>query len=391
MSHLNSDKEWDVIILGAGPAGSSLASAVAKKGWDTLLLDRCRFPHHKVCGEFLSPEAQETLHRLDLYPAVKALSPCPINQVCLVSARGITAQAPLPGSAWGISRYKLDTALVAAAEQNGVEVRTGLTATAVQPVKEKFSVELRQKTGAATLRARAVIAACGRYTRPGLPPASSSNSGQLCVGLKCHYRNVLMPAQVELYFFPGGYAGVNPVEGGQVNVGLLVTQTAFDRTGKRVQSIIEKISCDWNPALGKRLSAGIALPETEAAVAPVYLDRPATPWDGIACVGDTAVMIPPLCGDGMAMALRSAELCGEPAHRFLTGELSLSGWQSAYQQAWHTEFDQPLRIGRYLQKASNLPLLLNGVIRFGHFFPWVVKQMVKATRPLPAQPHPPKI
>ena len=123
------------------------------------------------------------------------------------------------------------------------------------------------------------------------------------------------------------------------------------------------------------------------AVAPVDLDRPASPWDGIACVGDTAAMIPPLCGDGMAMALRSAELCAAPAHDYLAGRLPLSGWQLAYQSAWYAEFKSPLRTGRILQKAANRPALFHVMIGLGRFAPSIVTRLVKATRSLPAQPQ----
>jgi flavin-dependent dehydrogenase len=100
----------------------------------------------------------------------------------------------------------------------------------------------------------------------------------------------------------------------------------------------------------------------------------------MACLGDTAVMIPPLCGDGMAMALRSAELCAPLAHDFLRGRLSLAEWQVAYRTIWHAEFDQRVRIGNYLQTILNMPALSDAFIGLGRLAPFLAAALVRATR-----------
>jgi flavin-dependent dehydrogenase len=387
----------DVVILGAGPAGSSLAAVLGKLGWDVVLLERRNFPHHKVCGEFLSPESQASLQAMALYPSIATLKPALITQARLVSQAGITVQTALPGCAWGLSRFALDAALATAAQQGGVELRLNVTATAVRQTPGGFEVALRSREGTETIRARAVIAACGRYSLPGLPPHRQPNQDQTpkmgwlhrrfsrgpqdqaYIGIKCHYERVTMPAQVELFFFPGGYAGVNRIEGGRVNFCLLATPAAFARAGRSISAMRQAV-VRWNPALGQRLAGGQVVPETEIAVAPVDLSRPALSWDGVACLGDTAVMIPPLCGDGIAMALRSAELCAPLAHDFLQGHLSLTDWQAAYQSSWHAEFDQPVRLGRYLQVILDLPLLSDAFIGLGRLMPPLVTALVQATR-----------
>jgi len=88
-----------------------------------------------------------------------------------------------------------------------------------------------------------------------------------------------MPAQVELFFFPGGYAGVNRIEGGQVNFCLLATLAAFARAGRSISAMRQAVA-RWNPALGRRLTGGQVVPKTEIAVAPVDPNRPALPWMG---------------------------------------------------------------------------------------------------------------
>ncbi|CAA9373825.1 MAG: hypothetical protein AVDCRST_MAG93-8642, partial [uncultured Chloroflexia bacterium] len=67
--------DWDMVIVGAGLAGSSLATALARGGWKVVLLEQGDFPRHKVCGEFLSPESQASLEALGLDRTVAALDP----------------------------------------------------------------------------------------------------------------------------------------------------------------------------------------------------------------------------------------------------------------------------------------------------------------------------
>jgi flavin-dependent dehydrogenase len=194
-----------------------------------------------------------------------------------------------------------------------------------------------------------------------------------------------MPAQVELFFFPGGYVGVNPIECGRINLCLLATPAALARAGRTISGMQEAMA-SWNPALGRRLAGGQALPETEVAVAPVDTHRSASPWAGVACLGDTAVMIPPLCGDGMAMALRSAELCAPMAHEYLQSKLSLANWRAAYQASWHAEFDRPVWLGRALQTILNLPMLADAFMSLGRLAPFLVTTLFRATRSTPSHP-----
>ena len=97
-------------------------------------------------------------------------------------------------------------------------------------------------------------------------------------------------------------------------------------------------------------------------------------------------MLPPLCGDGMAMALRSAELCASLAHAFLQGELSLPAWASHYQQAWQAEFSRRVRTGRLLQRLFAMPLLADLMVGVGRIAPPLATHFVNATRgPLPLE------
>lgn len=379
----------DVVIVGAGPAGSAAAAALARHGWDVLLLERDHFPRHKVCGEFLSPEAQATLRAVNLYSAVIAASPLALTHATVTTQRGQTVRMALPASAWGVSRFALDAALATAAQEQGAELWQGVVVKAFTQAGAYYAVHLQERTqqaGAprpATVFARALIMACGRHSATALPPHPTPHTRPLFVGIKAHYMELAMPAQVELYFFPGGYVGINPVEGGRANLCLLLAYDAFRRAGQSVPATLAALAA-WNPALGRRLAAGRLIDGTLSTVAPVDTGRPAAPWAEVACLGDTAVLLPPLCGDGMAMALRSAELCAPLADAFLQGDLALAEWAARYQQDWQTEFRQRVRTGRLVQRLFATPFLSDVIVGLGRMAPPLATYVVNATRgPLP--------
>src|SRR5690606_4891291 len=153
---------FDVAIIGAGPAGGSAASALAAAGWRVVLIERKALPHHKVCGEFLSPEAQATLRVLGLHEALAALAPRALTGATLISRRGATLTMNLPGIAWGLSRYAMDAALANAAVARGAVLLTGTTVMNVAHDDAGVTLTLRDNKGTRFLCARMAIMAGGR-------------------------------------------------------------------------------------------------------------------------------------------------------------------------------------------------------------------------------------
>lgn len=373
---------YDIAIIGAGLAGSSAAAALAQQGWRVVLLERRTLPQHRVCGEFLSPEARDSLRALGLEATVAALQPAAMHDARLISQRGTTMHVALPATAWGISRYDLDYALAQAAAQAGATLLQGVTVTdlAVQP--DSTTVQYRTPTSTYQITARTAIIAAGRNPLPALRPQHPDPGAArrtMYVGVKCHYSGIAMPAQVELYLFAGGYTGVGPVTGGRVNVSLLATRAAFQRAGAQPEAMIHA-TAQWNPALAARLAGGTLLPDTLVSVAPVDTGKPGVPWDRAARIGDAASMIPPLCGDGMAMALRSAALCVPLADAYLEGRISREQWRTAYTQAWQHSFARALWVGRRLQALLDTPALTDALLHTGNLLPPLARMFVHATR-----------
>jgi flavin-dependent dehydrogenase len=379
------EASYDVAIVGAGLAGSSAALQLATAGWRVLLLERDEFPRHKVCGEFLSPEVQQTLHALQLDQTVAALAPVPLCQAMITSARGRRLTVPLPGTAWGLSRYALDATLAQAAIACGACLQTGSTVLQCRQVDQSYQLLIRQREQQrSAVMARAVLMACGRHTGAALPPQTTSppnsrRGWRRCVGIKIHYERVVMPPQTELFLVAGGYVGLNPVEGGRVNLCALLSYRAFAEAGGKVDAAIAALMRQ-NGALAERLAGAVPLPASACTVAPVDTARRAAPWDAVACIGDTAAMIPPLCGDGMAMALQAATLCAPLADEFLRGRRTLGSWQTCYTKEWHAAFDQRLRWGRMVQSGLGWPHVGDLLLALGQALPGLATYLVRATR-----------
>ena len=385
---------YDVVVVGAGLAGSTVAATLADAGWQVLLVERDEFPRHKVCGEFISSEAQNTLHNVGLYAEVAALRPVPLRATEITSATGKVLRRPLPGVAWGLSRYALDAALAAAAVTRGAELWTKSSAiemtqamtAAKSQATHQVTLQVRRQGQPITVQAHTAILAYGRAGSTGLTsslttPAEDkgANAKQRYVGVKCHYASVARAQQVELFLFPGGYAGLNPVEDGHANLCLLASYAAFAQAGRSVAGMLAAAAAG-NPALAARLEGATPLQETACVVANVDTYNVTQPWTQSARLGDSAVMLPPLCGDGMAMALRSAELCAPLADDYLRGRLTMNAWARDYHRQWQQEFGTRIRTGRLVQRLLNRPWLADCLLQIGNLSPTLADYLIKSTR-----------
>ncbi len=231
----------DVVIVGGGPAGCSAAITLAGFGARVVLVESKAYPHHKVCGEFLSPECTQLLARLDLSERMQALYPVRIEVAQITAPDGASWETRFPGSAWGISRYAFDAMLADQARLLGVDLRDSTTVTAIDgSLNDGFTVQTRTTAGQDSIRARLVIAAHGK--RSGLDRTLNRrflDQPQPFIGLKAHFEGPRLPERIELHGFPGGYCGMSEIEGGAMNVCLLAHQSVFqNRANTDIETFI---------------------------------------------------------------------------------------------------------------------------------------------------------
>lgn len=371
---------WDAVIIGAGIAGASTAIQLAQQGHRTLLLDRQEFPRHKTCGEFMSPETKEMLEYLGIVPELTLISPSPISKARIVMPQGGEMEASLPGEAWGISRYELDTLLHARALAAGAEIRTKSNVTSiVQDADGTYQIGIKTGEEEVLYHTRAVIAAHGTRKPKFVPNTEDQYRDQtVYVGVKSHYTGLTLGPEVELYFCEGGYTGINAIEDGKVNIAALLTLKSVQAAGKSVQDILQA-AAQSNPKLAARLQEAVPVEGTQVSIAPVRLSDAPEPWSDFPHVGDAMMMIPPLCGDGMSIALRSSLLCSRLTSQYLNEELSLEEWRSGYTSEAEAQFGSLLRRARMIQRLAFAKTNV-WYPELAKRFPVISSYLVKATR-----------
>jgi flavin-dependent dehydrogenase len=303
---------YDLVVAGGGPAGTAAAITAARLGARVLLLERGRFPREKVCGEFLSPEALGLLRSLllrDCSDARGLLESAPRMRRARVFAGEECLEFLLPAAAVSLSRFELDATLWQAAEAAGVEAHQGV---AVLEIQEGDTFHIATSQGA--FAAKSVVDASGRWSN--LNPAAAARpkgGGWQWLGVKAHFTEEGVADSSDLYFFEGGYCGVQPARDGQINVCAMVRSD-------RGRSLPEVIALD--PRLLERSRGWRQVTET-VVTAPLVFRKPRSLRSGVLLAGDSAGFLDPFAGDGISAALHSGALAAEVLAGYWQGRCSL--------------------------------------------------------------------
>lgn len=294
-----------IVIVGGGPSGAAAACLLGLAGRRPLLLERETAPRDKVCGDFLSWEAQLRLSRLGL--DAKALGGAPIRTVRLVHGR-TSAEARLPFEGVGLTRRALDEALLARARDTGARIERGVVVRGVATDGAQLIIAARDRDA---LQADAVFLATGKHDLPDWPRPPAGPAEDF-IGFKTYL--TLAPGQrralagaVEIVLFDGGYAGLQSVETGMASFCLLVRRAVFAEAGGNWTGLEGHLRRS-SPHLGMRLAASETLLPKPLSIFQVpygFLHDPASGPDGLFRLGDQMAVIPSFTGDGVAIALHS--------------------------------------------------------------------------------------
>ena len=311
---IRSDKA--ALVVGGGLAGSMVALELARAGRPSVLLERSSGPHNVVCGEFLSSETIHYLarHQVDL----AELGAVPISQLRL-ALPGNLLQENLPFPAYSLTRFRLDEELLRSAAIAGVDVQRDCHVNGLEEHSGMWRVSARDGR---TFRSSDVFLATGKHDLRGWPRPAGTHRG--LVAFKMYF--TLAPQQhtalgnaVELILFRGGYAGLQPVEGGRVNLCLLVTARRLQQAGSTWGGLLPDLLRE-SSHLADRLHGAAPLLDAPLAASHIpYGHMQAESPGGLWRVGDQAAVIPSFCGDGMAIALHSSALA---ARHYLRRETS---------------------------------------------------------------------
>lgn len=356
---------WDVIIVGAGPAGTTTATLLAEKGHQILLLDKAIFPREKPCGEYLSPGCLRILDRVGALKAVESQAR-QILGMLVTSPDGMAFVAEYPGKEYGLAipRTILDHLLLLNAKRYPLQCREGFRVERVLIEGGKVAgVKGRSGKTEEVFKARLIIGADGRNSivarNLGLFRWHPSHRK---MAMAVHYEGVEADEGYgEVYVGPSGYGILNPLGDVTANVNLVVDQKDFGPAKGRLEAYFGEV-LKGLPCLELRLQGG-RLIEKVQALGPLASHAVRASWDGALLVGDAAGFYDPFTGEGLYMALRSAELAADIAHRALEADDLSIQCLKRYDALREQEFRGRLRLDALLQWVIARPFLANALAK----------------------------
>ncbi|HEV2881912.1 MAG TPA: NAD(P)/FAD-dependent oxidoreductase [Pyrinomonadaceae bacterium] len=388
-------KDYDVIVVGGGPAGTSASVHLATRGARVALVERERFPRAKLCGEFISPECLAHFARLGVLDEMHAAGGARVGETIFFSQSGRRVGVPSAwfgvetgagegeASALGLSRAEMDQRLMLRARAVGVEVWEEAQVTGVSFADEGRRVggvrverkgvesELRaaltiDATGRARALARRVEGAAKGNGASDSDGATKARAGATpkrmpLVAFKAHLENAGGGEGIcEIYFYRGGYGGLSQVENNFSNLCFIVAARDVRARASDAERVMREVVMS-NRRAAETLRGARVGTEWLAVALESFGRRELAPCEGLLTVGDAASFIDPFTGSGMLMALESGELAAACIARALP-DLRRAGGRFAplatdYRARYREKFAARLRVCSWLRRAAFAPQL----------------------------------
>ena len=388
-------QDADVIVVGAGPAGSSAAYAMAQAGLDVLLLEKTEFPREKVCGDGLTPRAVKSL--VDMGIDTSEANGFIRNRGLRIIGGGMRLELPWPELAtypdYGLVRPRLDfdDLLARQARKAGARLQTSTTVTG--PILDAADrvVGVTARVGPdrseADYRAPLVVAADGVSARLALALGIAKRDDRpMGVAVRRYYTSPrthddMLESWLELRSDNGdllpGYGWVFGVGDGTSNVGLglLNTTKAWQDTDYRklLRSWVAGMPAEW------RFHEEFATGPIRGAALPMGFNRQPHYSRGVMLVGDAAGAVNPFNGEGIAYAMESGLLAAEVAVQALSrpGDVAREQALQGYPAAMKATYGGYYTLGRVFVQLIGNPRVMQLATRHGLPHPLLMKFTLK--------------
>ncbi|MFV8369726.1 NAD(P)/FAD-dependent oxidoreductase [Flavobacterium sp. LB2R40] len=366
-------KNKEVIIIGGGLAGLTSAIHLSKLGLEVTVIEKNSYPKHKVCGEYISNEVLPYLNWLGLN--INELQPTNITKLEFSTVKGKIIKSALPLGGFGISRFALDEHLYKKALENGCKI--------LQDNVENILFETNQFTVTTAnkniLKSEIVIGAFGkRSTIDQKLNRDFIQKKSYWLAVKAHYSGDFPNDSVGLHNFKGGYCGVSKVENDMINICYLTDYETF----KQFKNIDEyqKSVVSENPHLRVIFEKSSLLFEKPLTISQISFEKKQAVENHILMIGDTAGLIHPLCGNGMAMAIHSAKIVSELVVKYYTDKIkSRDELEKQYILEWNFNFKARLKMGRLLSNILQKQKLSAALLHLLIIFPFIMPHIIKKT------------
>ncbi|CAM3402877.1 NAD(P)/FAD-dependent oxidoreductase [Aequorivita lipolytica] len=369
---MTNKRKWDIIIVGGGLAGLTTALHLAKKDVSVCLIEKNEYPNHKVCGEYVSNEVLPYLQSLNIDPfSVGAKN---ISKFKITDIKGNPINANLPLGGFGISRYAFDQLIY-----NAVKNKVHIVFDTVEKIifqENQFSVTTQAKD---SFLSEFVVGAFGKRSNiDSFLNRKFMKEKSSWLAVKAHYNYDFPEDTVALHNFEGGYCGLSKTEKNTVNACYLATFKSFKKYGD-IDSFQEKV-LSQNPFLNNFFSKAEAVSKKPLTISQISFHKKQPVENHIFMVGDSAGLIHPLCGNGMAMAIKSAQIFSELfLESFQRDNFIRATLEKNYTKHWLNEFEGRLKTGRFIQKILMHP----GASKVGfatmRMIPSLVPHIIKRT------------
>lgn len=361
---------YDLIIIGGGLAGLSCALHLGAHDLHILLIEKYEYPHHKVCGEYVSNEILPYLQKLGIDPLKAGAKP--ISKFKISSPDGTILKSRLPLGGFGISRYALDNLLY-----NKVKERCEVLIDTVVTI-DPSSNSIETQSGK-HYKGLAIAGAFGKRSNlDKFLKRSFLRKKSPWLGVKAHYEYDHPEDTVTLHNFDGGYCGLSQTEDGKVNACYLASYQSFRPFGD-LEEFQNKVM-SRNPYLKEFFTTAKMTFPKPLTISQISFDQKQAVEQGVFMIGDSAGLIHPLCGNGMAMAIHGAKIFSELFLKYISSpDFDRSGLEEAYLQSWHTEFGSRLKTGYRVQSLLLNPTTASLGFKIASWFPGIIPNIIKRT------------
>lgn len=371
---------YDIAVVGAGPAGTSAAIRLALVGKRVVLIEKEKFPRHKLCGEFISPECLEHFDELGIHNAMRDAGGVRIAKTVFYarSGKGVEVPSEWLGAAHkhalGLSRAEMDRLLLIRAREVGVDV---LEEISVLDLLRNNGEVVGVRTREREIFARVTLDATGRmrFLARRADKGDATRKAQF-VAFKTHIRGCGVAEDIcEIFSYSRGYGGASRVENGLHNLCFIAAADDVKQLGSDPARILRELVCT-NERAAKIFKDINFVGEWHAVTIERYGRGNVVPTRGLLSIGDAAAFIDPFTGSGMLLALESAKFAADA----IKNNNDLTFLAADYERAFSTAFNTRLKICALLRRISFIPLLAEVTVKALAISRNALKFIVRSTR-----------